>query len=164
MGYVGSYLWQLRQVVGSRLLLVPGSQVLVLDDDDRALFQQRTDDRCWALPAGGCEPGDDFKDTAVKELHEESGLVVARDDLIAFGCLSDPDVHTLKYPNGDLVHAFSMCFVTRTWTGTLTADPDEVLDHQFAAMTSPPGPTHPPALAVLEMYDEFASTGTFQAR
>lgn len=164
MGYVGSYLWELRQVVGLRLLLMSGSQVLVLDDDDQALFQQRTDDHCWALPAGGCEPGDDFKDTAVHELQEESGLVVARDDLVAFGCLSDPELHMLTYPNGDLVHAFSMCFVARTWTGILTADPEEVLDHQFAAMASPPGPTHPPTLAVLEMYGAFALAGTFQAR
>lgn len=89
MAYQGSYLWNLRQLVGSQLLLVPGAQVLVLDGQDRALFQQRTDDQVWALPAGACEPGEDFTSTAIHELAEESGLLVDREDLVPFGCLSD---------------------------------------------------------------------------
>ena len=164
MAYQGSYLCNLRQLVGSQLLLVPGAQVLVLDEQDRALFQQRTDDQVWALPAGACEPGEDFTGTAIHELAEESGLVVNRADLVPFGCLSDPQLHTLTYPNGDLVHAFAMCFAVRHWSGQLRASPDEVLDHQFAPLTSPPTPTHPPSLTVLQMYAAFTQTGNFQAR
>jgi hypothetical protein len=33
MAYEGSYLWQLRQVVGQRLLLMPGAEVVVVDSD-----------------------------------------------------------------------------------------------------------------------------------
>lgn len=164
MTFIGSYIWQLRQIVGSRLLLVPGAQVLVLDGDGRALFQQRTDTQTWALPAGSCEPGEDFVTTAIHELAEESGLTVDPHDLVPFGCLSDPDVHTIQYPNGDLVHAFALCFAISKWSGELRTNPEEVLNHQFVERAAPPTPTYPPTLAVLGMYDAFLASGLFQAR
>ena len=35
MAFEGSYLWQLRQVVGDRLLLMPGAQLVVVDEQER---------------------------------------------------------------------------------------------------------------------------------
>ncbi|MGW1345981.1 hypothetical protein ACWCOV_33360 [Kribbella sp. NPDC002412] len=55
--YEGSYLWHLRQHVGSRLLLMPGAQVLAVDPTDRILFQRSRDTGRWELPAGAAEPG-----------------------------------------------------------------------------------------------------------
>lgn len=52
MGYVGSYVWELRQQVGSRLLLLPGAQVLVIRADGLILFQRRSDNGVWEFPAG----------------------------------------------------------------------------------------------------------------
>ncbi|MEV6987544.1 NUDIX domain-containing protein [Sphaerisporangium sp. NPDC051017] len=158
-----SYLWSLRQDVGSRLLLVPGAQVLLIDDLDRVLFQRRSDNGLWEIPAGSCEPEHDFRGTAAAELGEETGLTVAPEDLIPFACLSDPAAHTLRYPNGDLVHAFAMCFYSRTWTGDLQGD-DEVIEHRFLPISDPPSPVHPPTLAVLDLYLEYRSSGLFQAR
>ncbi|MER7046571.1 NUDIX domain-containing protein [Streptomyces jumonjinensis] len=164
VGYVGSYLWSLRQRVGSRPLLVPGAQILLLDGDGRALFQQRADSGVWELPAGACEEGDDFADTAVRELAEETGLRVDRADLIPFASLSDPGVHTLTYPNGDVTHCFALCFLARTWSGELVPGPDEVLQAEFRDPDDPPAPLHPPTAVVLDMFREFSATGRFQAR
>ncbi|PNE37231.1 NUDIX domain-containing protein [Streptomyces noursei] len=164
MSYVGSYLWELRQKVGSRPLLVPGAQVLLLDAAGRGLFQQRADTGVWELPAGACEEGDDFVGTARRELAEETGLHVERDALEAFGTLSDPAVHTLTYPNGDITHCFALCFVARRWSGELSPGPDEVTRAGFRALGDPPRPLHPPTAVVLEMFREFSSTGRFQAR
>ncbi|RKR89262.1 NUDIX domain-containing protein [Micromonospora pisi] len=87
MGYVGSYTWQLRQLVGSRLLLMPGAQVVLLDSADHVLFQRRRDSGLWEIPAGAAEPGGSFVGTAIDEVREETGLMIDSSDLAAFGCV-----------------------------------------------------------------------------
>ncbi|WP_246562418.1 NUDIX domain-containing protein [Streptomyces roseirectus] len=164
MGYAGSYIWSLRQRVGSRKLLVPGAQVLLLDGSGRGLFQQRADSGVWELPAGACEEDGDFADAAARELLEETGLRVAREDLEAFASLSDPGVHTLTYPNGDVTHCFALCFVARRWTGTLAPGADEVRQARFAPLATPPHPLHPPTAVVLSLFERFRAEGRFQAR
>lgn len=164
MSYIGSYVWSLRQKVGSRTLLVPGAQVLLLNGSGQGLFQQRVDTGVWELPAGACEEGGDFADAAVREVAEETGLSVDRADLVAFGSLSDPQIHTLTYPNGDITHCFALCFVTRSWSGTLNPGLDEVSRAEFRDLTDVPEPLHPPTAVVLGMYDAFRTTGRFQAR
>lgn len=164
MGYVGSYIWSLRQKVGGRLLLIPGAQVLVIDADGRGLFQRRVDNGKWELPAGSCEEGSTFTATAIEELAEETGLHVETDDLVPFASLSDPAVHTVEYPNGDRVHAFAMCFVTHRWTGTPTPEPGEVAELGFFALDDPPRPLHTPTPVVLDLYRDWAADGRFRAR
>ncbi len=161
MTYEGSYLWEIRQRVGSHLLLMPGAQVLVVDAADRILFQRSRDSGLWELPAGAAEPGDSFRRTAARELLEETGLVVAEDDLVPFASLSQADLHTLTYPNGDVLHCFALCFEARAWTGELRAEADEVLEVGFFA--GPPGELHPPTRVALELYDAYRASGAFQA-
>lgn len=164
MSYVGSYIWSLRQKVGSRALLVPGAQVLLLDAAGRGLFQQRADNGVWELPAGACEEGGDFADAAVREVAEETGLRVERGDLVAFASLSDPGVHTLTYPNGDVTHCFALCFVARRWSGVLSPGAEEVRQAGFRPLDAPPRPLHPPTAVVLSLYESFCAEGRFQAR
>jgi 8-oxo-dGTP pyrophosphatase MutT (NUDIX family) len=164
MGYEGSYLWQLRQAVGSRLLLMPGAQVVVVDDDEQVLFQRRTDSGLWEFPAGAAEPGMSFRDTAVAELFEESGLRVDADDLVPFASLSDPAVHQLTYPNGDQVHCFALCFEARRWEGELSPGADEVLEARFFKQDELPGPLQVQTQAVWDLYCGYRATGMFQAR
>lgn len=163
MGYVGSDLWELRQLVGHRLLALPGAQVLVLDSEGNALFQRRVDTGLWEIPAGSCEPGSSFAQTAVRELAEETGLAVDERDLEPFACLSAAEHHVLDYPNGDRVHAFAMCFVARTWTGSLRAEADEVVEFRWAPLTAPPTPMHGPTVEVLRLFDAYTASAAFQA-
>jgi len=158
---VDSYLAGLRRDVGSRLLLLPGAQVLAIDADGRILFQRSRDSGRWELPAGGAEPDDSFRRTAAREFTEETGLGVAEDDLVPFASLSRADVHTLTYPNGDVVQCFALCFETRRWTGTLRPDESEVVEAGFFA--SPPAPLHPPTEVVLRLHAVYRETGLFQA-
>jgi len=160
--YEGSYLWEIRQRVGSRLLLMPGAQVLVVDEAERVLFQRSRDSGLWELPAGAAEPGGSFRTTAARELFEETGLKVAEDDLVPFASLSEADLHTLTYPNGDVLHCFALCFEARHWTGNLTPDADEVAEIGF--FSEPPGELHPPPRVVLALYAAYRASGLFQAR
>lgn len=164
MGYVDSYVWQLRQLVGRRLLLMPGAQVVLIDDKERVLFQRRTDSGLWEIPAGAAEPGQTFSSTATTEVREETGLVLAEEDLIPFGCLSDPSTHTITYPNGDQMHCFAMCFEVRRWSGVIDIENAEVLEAAFADAAKPPGALQPQTQVVLDMHAAFQETGRFQAR
>ena len=52
-----------------------GSAVVVLDDRGRVLLVRHTYGRLnWELPGGVSEPGENFADTALRELREETGL------------------------------------------------------------------------------------------
>lgn len=164
MGFVGSYLWSLRQRVGHDLVLMPGSLVVLVDEAQRLLFQRRADTGNWEFPCGGAEPGGSFAATAVAEVAEETGATVDPRDLTPFGCLSEPDVHTVHYPSGDVTQYFSMCFEARTWSGALVPEAGEVVEFAWHDAANPPEPLQVTAAAALEMYRGFRDSGRFQVR
>jgi ADP-ribose pyrophosphatase YjhB (NUDIX family) len=162
VGFVGSYLWRLRQKVGSDLVLMPGAMVVLRDGEGRVLLTRRVDDGTWCLPAGGAEDGAGFAETATAELREESGAVVAIEDLRPFGCLSRPEPHTIEYENGDITHCFAMCFYAERWSGELRADGEENDELGFFALDSLPEPLHPPSASALGLFREHLRSGEFQ--
>lgn len=164
MGYVGSYLWRLRQAVGNDLVLMPGAMIALVDEDRRVLLTRRTDDGTWCLPAGAAEPGGSFAQTAIDELAEETGLTVRRQDLVPFGSLSEAELHTIEYPSGDVTHCFALLFLARSWAGALKLDPDEAVEASFADLDAPPVPLHPPTAQALDLLREFLTSSRFQLR
>ncbi len=53
----------------------------------RRAAKMRTHARQWALPGGRCEPGETVAQTALRELHEELGLLLGEDAVV--GILDD---------------------------------------------------------------------------
>jgi 8-oxo-dGTP pyrophosphatase MutT (NUDIX family) len=164
VGYSGSYLWRLRQAVGHELVLMPGAMIALQRDDGRVLLTRRADDETWCLPAGAAEPGGSFAQTAVDELAEEVGIEVSEHDLIPFGSLSEADMHTIHYPNGDITHCFAMCFLARNWRGQPSPDQEEATAATFADPAAPPSPLHNPTAHALDLLSEYLRSGTFQVR
>jgi 8-oxo-dGTP pyrophosphatase MutT (NUDIX family) len=164
VAFVGSYLWRLRQAVGSDLVLMPGAMVALLREDGRVLLTKRADDGTWCLPAGGAEPGGSFARTAITELAEETGLAVEEKDLIPFGSLSEAEVHTIHYAGGDVTHCFALLFLARTWRGDLRLDPEEATEALFSDLDGLPAPLHAPSGHALDLLGEFLTSGRFQLR
>ena len=164
MGYVGSYLWNLRRRVGGDVVLLPGASVLVEDADGRVLLVRRGDDGSWCMPGGGAERDSSFLSTAVAELREETGLSVEPDDLVAFASVSEPGVHRLTYPNGDVTHCFALWFHADRWTGDARADGEESVEVGFFGRDELPSPLMAPARLALDLFDRYRATGRFQAR
>lgn len=58
----------------------------LVEDDNRVLFVREGDsyeDATWKLPGGGVERGESREDALVREVHEETGVEVTVDDLLA---------------------------------------------------------------------------------
>jgi 8-oxo-dGTP pyrophosphatase MutT (NUDIX family) len=162
MPFEGSYLWRLRQKVGSDLVLIPGAMVFLLRDDGAVLFTRRVDNGMWCLPAGGAEEGGSFAATAVTELREETGVVARAADLVAFACLSEAELHTITYPNGDVSHCFAMLFLARRWSGDPRPDGEETTEMLWADPADPPSPLEAPAVHAVDLYRAYLESGNFQ--
>ncbi len=65
----------LRDQVGNALLMMPAVAALIRDEAGRILLQMRPDGT-WSLPAGAIEPGETPARAVVREIEEETGLVV----------------------------------------------------------------------------------------
>ncbi len=164
MAFEGSYLWRLRQRVGSELVLMPGAMTALVREDGAVLLVHRTDEDSWCLPAGGAEEGQGFAETALAELREEAGVEVDPADLVGFGCLSGPEDHTITYPNGDVTHCFAMCFLAHRWRGEARADGEESDAVGFFALDELPERVHAPSAVGLEMLGRYLGSGEFQVR
>jgi 8-oxo-dGTP pyrophosphatase MutT (NUDIX family) len=164
MPFEGSYLWRLRQKVGSDLVLIPGAMVFLVRDDGAVLFTRRADNGLWCLPAGGAEEGSSFAATATAELREETGVEVDPADLEAFACLSEAELHTITYPGGDVSHCFAMLFLARRWSGDPRPDGVETTEMRWADPAAPPSPMQEPSAHALDLYRAYLREEAFLVR
>ena len=158
-GFADSYLGQLRKLVGTRLLLVPGARAIIEDKDGRILLQHRSDFRTWGLPGGCAEPGEDLTAIVVREVLEETGLKIT--NVKPFGFSSEPGLETFQFPNGDKCQFFVMNYVTRTYTGSLQMLDGESLALDWFSPDDLPDML-PNMRASVAAYQEFCRTGDFQ--
>ncbi|WP_344450156.1 NUDIX hydrolase [Actinocorallia aurantiaca] len=123
------YIAELRALVGTRPLILPGSSVVIVDESGRLLLMERADTGGWGLPGGFMEPGESFEDAARREVREEIGIEVA--DLSLLGVFSGPEYY-YRYPNGDEVFNVTAAFLARASTDAVfRPDPGEVLSLRF---------------------------------
>ena len=121
--FAQSYLGQLRSLVGPRLLLVPGARIVIENPAGQILLQKRSDFGVWGLPGGNAEEGEDLETVVIREVEEETGLVVSKVRPFGFGC--DPEVETHTFPNGDRCQFFVLNFYTRDFQGVPRVADDE---------------------------------------
>ena len=111
-----NYVQSLRQYIGTKPIIAPGSAIIVLNENNELLLQLRSDTNDWGLPGGGMEIGDSFEETAHKELYEETGLKAQKLELI--GLASGNELY-FKFPHGDEIYNATAIFKATAVTGTL---------------------------------------------
>lgn len=164
MAFADTYLGRLRRQVGHEMLITAGAMVIVQRSDGLVLVQRRVDNGDWEFPAGASEPDQTFAGTAVAEVAEETGIVLNVGDLEAFACMSDPEMQLLRYPNGDIVRAYTMCFLARVDHAEPRTVDGEATDHTWVSLDAIPTPTDPPAIVAARLLHAYRETGRFQAR
>jgi 8-oxo-dGTP pyrophosphatase MutT (NUDIX family) len=91
----------------------PTSRLLVLDEHDRLLLMMtKAPDTSgaarWITPGGGVDPGESHEEAAVRELHEETGQVVAE-----VGPVVRVDDFEVPWDAADHTHGHAEFFVVR---------------------------------------------------
>ena len=114
-----SYILRLRKMVGSQLLLNPGGRAIVQNNAEEILLHKRSDFGFWDLPGGGAEVGESAEQCVIREVYEETGLIVERFEPIGFA--SNPELEKVIYPNGDIIQGFALILHVTQWSGSLQA-------------------------------------------
>lgn len=143
------YIMDLREIVGTRPLMMPGANVIVLDSEDKILLQLRTDNHCWGLPGGSLELGESLEQVAKRELFEECGLVAKR--LTLFNVFSGEEFY-YRYPNGDQVYNVIATYICTDYGATLKADNEEVQALKFFSIEELPKNINPPEVRIIEEF------------
>jgi 8-oxo-dGTP pyrophosphatase MutT (NUDIX family) len=131
---MSDYYRELRHLVGPRLLMMPAVAAVVHDDEGRILLQQRHDDS-WSLPAGAVEPGETPRAAVLREVLEETGLVVQATALL--GVVGGAACR-VRYPNHDEVEYVVTVFQCKVVSGTLAAMTDETKQLQYFTVEEMP--------------------------
>lgn len=117
----------LRQYVGTKPLILPGSVVIIGNEKGEVLLQKRPEGR-WGLPGGLMELGESFEEVAIREVREEIGLEIRNLQLLHV--FSGKEFYT-KAPNGDEFYSVTAVFYTNEFEGTLHCQPTETLEVRF---------------------------------
>ena len=128
------YYKQLRKYVGHQPLILPGSNVLILNDKGEVLLQERAPG-IFGLPGGLMELGESFEDTARREVLEETALHIGKLQLC--NVYSGPEYY-IENPNGDKFYSVSAVFKTSEYNGEILADKVESISLQFYSPTELP--------------------------
>lgn len=106
--------------------IVVAVTAFITDEHDRLLMIRRTDNDLYAIPGGAQEIGETISETVVREVEEETGVLVEVAGLI--GIYSDPE-HVIAFTDGEVRQEFSICFRARPLSGELrtSSESKEVL-------------------------------------
>ncbi|MGH3850149.1 MAG: NUDIX hydrolase [Pseudonocardiaceae bacterium] len=94
--------------------IVVAVTAFILDSAGRLLMIRRTDNDLYAIPGGAQEIGETISKTVLREVQEETGILVEVTGLI--GVYSDPE-HVIAFADGEVRQEFSLCFRARPIRG-----------------------------------------------
>ena len=114
----------------------PAVSAVIFDRRGRLLLQQRSDGGQWGLPGGSVEIGESVRDAVTREVHEETGLIVAVRRMI--GVYSAPALQLVRYPDGNVWHYVSVSFECAVRGGSLRTCDETLALEYFPLRRLPP--------------------------
>ena len=161
MSFVGSYVWKLRQALGSQRILVPGVAMLLVNKQGELLLGKRAGTGEWSFIGGAMELGESMLDAAVRETQEELGLTTYPQDWSLIGVHTNPAETSFDYPNGDAVQAINSVFLMQ-FDGPMGEDDGEHTEFDFFPLENLPTPLKPDSIHTFNLYRRYVQTGQVQ--
>ena len=116
-------------------LVLPHSIVILFNDKNEVLLEQRSDDGYFDFPGGGIDLKESAEDAARRELKEETGLIA--DELEFFKVYSGEITHYV-YFNKDEIYGVDLVYICRNYHGELKPQKDEVSKLSFHSLNDMP--------------------------
>jgi ADP-ribose pyrophosphatase YjhB (NUDIX family) len=127
------FVLDLRASVGHQPLPLPSVTAVVLDDAERVLLVRRADNDRWALVTGCLEPGEQPAAGALREVEEETGVLVETERIVSVSALP-----LATCPNGDQVYWLDVTFRCRAVGGEARVNDDESVDVRWYELSDLP--------------------------
>jgi 8-oxo-dGTP pyrophosphatase MutT (NUDIX family) len=154
-----SYLGRLRSMAGDdEILIAMGARCVLRDEAGRVLLIKRADNGLWGFPAGTMELSETVRECAVREVLEETGLMVHA--LTPFGLysrLSDwgPNIH------GHVYHHVTLACRIDSYSGALVRETGETTDAAYHPVDALPDGLMPSVLRTCRDLAVFEAGGPF---
>ncbi len=130
---IPEFLRDLREIIGQRLVFLPGVNAVVFDDQERVLLVRRSDDGRWTIIGGIPEPGEQPAETAVREIREETAVLAVPERVVSIFS-EEPTA----YPHGDQVQFMTITFRCRAVGGTARVNDEESTEVGWFALDDLP--------------------------
>ena len=121
---ISPYLRQLRARVGPMRLLLPSVSAHIFDETSRLLLVRQRESGVWSTPGGFVEPDERPADAVVREVWEETGLLVV--PMGVLGTFGGPEF-VVRYSQGDEAQYVITAFECRVSGGQLQPDGEETI-------------------------------------
>ena len=129
------YLKKIREKIGHSPIIVPHSVILLFNEKNEILLEERLDDGYFDFPGGGIDLGETAEEAASRELFEETGLTA---DELGFFKLYTGEITHYVYVNGDEIYGVDSVFICKKYHGELTPQVDEVKALRFYPLNKIP--------------------------
>lgn len=82
---------------------------LIVKHNCRILFERRVDSNRWALIGGGLKINESLEQCAIRELREETGIIMKEEEIKLIDIHSDPS-RIVEYPDGNILRIVSVLY------------------------------------------------------
>ena len=132
---MSDYLKDLREKTGHMPLVLPHAVVIIINNQNEILLEERADDGFFDFPGGGIDLKETAEEAAARELKEETGLIANRLEL--FKVYSGEITHYVHF-NGDEIYGVDCVYICRDYSGELKPQLSEVKRLFFCSLDKMP--------------------------
>ncbi|MFZ7944123.1 NUDIX hydrolase [Neobacillus sp. 19] len=146
------YIEDLREIIGTRPIILAGAMVGVIDAHGRILLQKRPEG-IWGLPGGLLELGESAEEAARREVFEETGVEIGQLQLVN---VFSGKQYFRKLANGDEFYPVTIAYISKDIkNSTIQIDGEETLDAGFFDIGELPEQTSPLVRTMLQQFADF---------
>ena len=132
---MSDYLKDLREKTGHMPLVLPHSVVLVINNQNEILLEERSDDGFFDFPGGGIDLKESAEEAGIRELKEETGLSANR---LEFFKVYSGEITHYVYFNGDEIYGVDCVYICRDYSGEMKPQLSEVKGLFFCSLGDMP--------------------------